>query len=42
MKCFVTVGSTHFEDLVRAIDSDEVQCALRLRGFETVLVQIGE
>lgn len=38
---FVTVGTTKFEALVRAVDSDACLAALRTRGFTKVLMQIG-
>jgi len=42
MKCFTTVGSTHFEDLIRSVDSQAVQSALREKGYSQCMLQIGE
>ncbi len=39
--CFVTVGTTKFEALIEAMDSDPVLEALESRGFSRVLVQFG-
>ena len=41
MKCFVTVGSTQFDPLIVAMDSDQVLCALHARGYTSVELQIG-
>lgn len=42
MKCFVTVGSTHFEELIRVVDSQELQTVMRGKGYTQWLLQIGE
>lgn len=39
---FVTVGTTKFEALIRAVDSVEVLTALRHRGYTHLVVQIGQ
>lgn len=39
---FVTVGTTRFEALIRAVDSVEVLRALREKGYTRVVVQIGQ
>ncbi|TYZ65564.1 hypothetical protein PybrP1_004872 [[Pythium] brassicae (nom. inval.)] len=41
MSVFVTVGTTKFDALVRAVDSDECLAALAARGYSRVLLQIG-
>ncbi|CAG9332731.1 unnamed protein product [Blepharisma stoltei] len=41
MSVFVTVGTTKFEELIKAIDTDEVLEALRDQGLTKVLCQIG-
>lgn len=41
MKCFVTVGTTEFDELIRAIDSEASKSALTARGFTCVICQIG-
>ncbi|CAM9526666.1 unnamed protein product [Choristocarpus tenellus] len=38
---FVTVGTTKFDDLIRAIDDPEVLLCLANRGFTSVVAQIG-
>jgi beta-1,4-N-acetylglucosaminyltransferase len=38
---FVTVGTTKFDDLIRALDTDACLEALAARGFSRVLMQIG-
>jgi len=42
MECFTTVGSTHFEALIRSVDSQAVQSALQTKGYTQNLLQIGE
>jgi beta-1,4-N-acetylglucosaminyltransferase len=39
---FVTVGSTHFDELVEAVLSAEVLQAIRRRGFSRLIVQTGK
>lgn len=41
MQVFATVGTTKFDALVRALDSDASLAALAARGYSRVLVQIG-
>ena len=41
MLAFITVGSTKFDALVRAILSKQVLTALRLQGYATLVVQCG-
>jgi len=38
---FLTVGSTYFEELVRAADTDAFARALRARGFARLVMQVG-
>ena len=38
---FVTVGTTRFDALVNALDTDSVQQALVAQGFSTLLIQRG-
>lgn len=38
---FVTVGTTCFDALVRAIDSDNVKKALFAKGYTHLLIQMG-
>ncbi|DAZ96347.1 TPA: hypothetical protein N0F65_007997 [Lagenidium giganteum] len=40
-QAFVTVGTTKFDALIQALDSDACLKALRKRGFTRVLMQIG-
>ena len=40
--CFVTVGTTKFEALIEALESDDVQAALVESGFGRVIVQYGQ
>jgi beta-1,4-N-acetylglucosaminyltransferase len=40
--CFVTVGTTKFEALIKHVDSSDVLDALAARGYERVLVQYGK
>lgn len=39
---FVTVGSTHFDELVEAVLAPKVLQALRQRGFSKLVVQTGK
>ena len=39
--CFVTVGTTNFDDLVTCFDDPEVHAALRAQGIAHLEVQIG-
>lgn len=41
MKVLVSVGTTHFDALVRRVDSQEVQEALGARGFLHIECQLG-
>lgn len=41
MLAFVTVGTTKFDALVRSLDSDACLSALKARGVDRVLMQIG-
>ncbi len=41
MKVFVTVGTTKFEALLRIVFSQEVQNALKAKGYNKVKAQIG-
>jgi beta-1,4-N-acetylglucosaminyltransferase len=41
MLAFVTVGTTLFDALIRALDSDACLAALRARGVTRLLLQIG-
>jgi UDP-N-acetylglucosamine transferase subunit ALG13 len=41
MKCFVTVGTTEFDQLIQAVDSSSVRAALSRRGIQDVVCQIG-
>ncbi|KAG6831179.1 hypothetical protein H0H92_012319 [Tricholoma furcatifolium] len=41
MLAFVTVGSTRFDSLVQAVVSSQVLSALRLRGYNQLVVQCG-
>ncbi|GLD98996.1 hypothetical protein PINS_up007714 [Pythium insidiosum] len=41
MKVFVTVGTTKFDALIRALDTEACMQALRARGVTTVRMQIG-
>ena len=38
---FVTVGSTRFDALIRAVDDMEVVAALQRRGFSQLVIQLG-
>ena len=38
---FVTVGTTHFDELIRAVDSMEFAQALLLRGYSSLIIQAG-
>lgn len=38
---FVTVGTTSFDALVRAVDAEDLQAALLARGFTSLVIQIG-
>lgn len=38
---FVTVGTTCFDALVKAVDSDEVKEALLHKGYTDLLIQMG-
>ena len=38
---FVTVGSTKFDALIRAVDDMEVVAALQRRGFSQLVIQLG-
>ncbi|XP_077466472.1 UDP-N-acetylglucosamine transferase subunit ALG13 isoform X1 [Stigmatopora argus] len=38
---FVTVGTTSFEDLIKEITSDEAIQALKHRGYERLVLQVG-
>ena len=38
---FVTVGTTKFDALIRAVDSPQVVEALRQRGFARLQIQLG-
>ncbi len=38
---FVTVGTTSFDDLFRAVDTDEFARAMAARGVERITCQIG-
>jgi hypothetical protein len=40
-RVFATVGTTKFDELVAALDTEEVQEALRDQGFSTLVVQKG-
>ena len=40
--CFVTVGSTHFDELVEASLSPSTLDALRRKGFTDLVVQCGK
>ncbi|QDZ23959.1 glycosyltransferase [Chloropicon primus] len=40
-RCFVTVGTTKFEDLIRSVDSEEVRDALVRAGYTNLTLQIG-
>lgn len=39
--CFATVGTTKFDDLIAALDTEVVQQALHEKGFEKMVVQKG-
>ena len=41
MRCFVTVGTTNFDALIEMIDTDRCLKALKAKGFDKVVVQIG-
>ena len=38
---FVTVGSTKFDALIKAVDDMEVVAALQRRGFQRLVIQLG-
>jgi UDP-N-acetylglucosamine transferase subunit ALG13 len=38
---FVTVGTTSFDALVRAVDSENVKKELRVKGYTHLLIQMG-
>eukprot|EP00803_Ostreobium_quekettii_P011352 evm.model.scf_945.4 EVM.evm.TU.scf_945.4 scf_945:43440-43840(+) len=40
-RVFVTVGTTRFDELIRAVDSHEVSNILRSRGHDALVVQKG-
>jgi beta-1,4-N-acetylglucosaminyltransferase len=40
-KVFVTVGTTSFDDLIRAIDTPECKAAILRRGYSSLLIQMG-
>ena len=40
-RVFATVGTTKFDELVAALDTEEVQEALWDQGFSTLVVQKG-
>lgn len=37
---FVTVGTTKFDDLIRAVDTREVADTLRERGYNRLVMQV--
>ena len=41
-RIFVTVGSTHFDELIKVVDSPEFGEAAKSRGFTEVVAQIGK
>ena len=42
MSCFVTVGSTKFNELVAEVCSVPVLLALKTKGYESICIQIGK
>lgn len=38
---FVTVGTTSFDTLVKAVDSDQVKAELFRKGYNNLLIQMG-
>lgn len=39
---FVTVGTTCFDTLVKAVDSEQVKEALRQKGYTHLVIQMGQ
>jgi beta-1,4-N-acetylglucosaminyltransferase len=39
--CFVTVGTTNFNDLIVSLDQEQTLASLRARGFTELVLQIG-
>jgi UDP-N-acetylglucosamine transferase subunit ALG13 len=41
LKCFVTVGSTQFDELIESVLSDDVLARLKSLGIDQLTIQFG-